>query len=342
MSEIWPFVVIGVSVGAIYGLAGTGLVLTYKTSGIFNFAYGALATVSVFVFYRLHVENGMDWPFAAAICVFVLGPVMGVLLEFLARKLMYLDHTLQIASTVGLLLWVVAFGDIWFEDVTGTFPPFLPTTTVEIATVNVQWQQIIVVIVSLAIAIALFCFLRFTRIGAGMRGVVDDPDLLALAGENPVRVRRWAWIIGSSFAALSGLLIAPSLPISALLLTLLVVQAFGAAAIGYFSNLPLTYAGGIAIGVLGALATKYVVDVPWLINLPAGLPFIVLFVVLLVTPRAKLRPRRFIAPKTHPRDLARTSASPHRLRPRPARARCVRSRRSSAPSSRCSQGRSSS
>ena len=133
-----------------------------------------------------------------------------------------------------------------------------------------------------------------------MRGVVDDPELLSVMGESPVRVRRWAWIIGSSFAALSGLLIAPSLPVQALILTLLVVQAFGAAAIGYFSNLPLTYVGGLLIGIAGALATKYVVDVSWLIGLPSGLPFIVLFVVLLVTPRSKLAPRRFIAPRTTP------------------------------------------
>ena len=51
-------------------------------------------------------------------------------------------------------------------------------------------------------------------------------------------------MIGSSFAALSGLLIAPNLQLSALALTLLVVQAFSAAAIGYFTNLPLTYVGG--------------------------------------------------------------------------------------------------
>ena len=300
MSDFLPFVVIGISVGAIYGLAGTGLVLTYKTSGIFNFAYGALATVSVFVFHWLHYQHGMAWPLAAVICVFVLGPAMGVLLELLARQLMQVDHTLQIASMIGLVLWVVALGGIWFQHVTGSFPPFLPISTVEIAGVNVEWQQIIVVIVSLVATIALYGYLRFTRLGTGMRAVVDDPDLLSLTGSSPVRVRRWAWIIGSSFAALSGLLIAPSLPINALLLTLLVVQAFGAAAIGYFSNLPLTYAGGIAIGIAGALATKYVVDVPWLAGLPAGLPFIVLFVVLLVTPRAKLAARRFIPPRTIP------------------------------------------
>jgi ABC-type branched-subunit amino acid transport system ATPase component/branched-subunit amino acid ABC-type transport system permease component len=297
---LWPFIVIGLSVGSVYGLAGTGLVLQYKTSGIFNFAYGALATVSVFVFYWLHVQNGWPWPLAAFVCVFVLGPVMGILLELLARRLATVDHTLQIASTVGLVLWVVALGGIWLGDVSESFPPFLPTSTVEIGGVNVQWQQIIVAIIALVSAATLYLFLRSTRLGTAMRGVVDDPELLSVMGESPVRVRRWAWIIGSSFAALSGLLIAPSLPVQALILTLLVVQAFGAAAIGYFSNLPLTYVGGLLIGIAGALATKFVVDVPWLIGLPSGLPFIVLFVALLVTPRSKLAPRRFITPRTIP------------------------------------------
>jgi ABC-type branched-subunit amino acid transport system ATPase component/branched-subunit amino acid ABC-type transport system permease component len=300
MSDLWPFIVIGISVGSVYGLAGTGLVLQYKTSGIFNFAYGALATVSVFVFYWLHVQNGWPWPLTAFVCVFVLGPVMGILLELLARRLAAVDHTLQIASTVGLILWVVAVGSIWLSDVSESFPPFLPTSTVEIGGVNVQWQQIIVAIIALVSTVALYLFLRSTRLGTAMRGVVDDPELLSVMGESPVRVRRWAWIIGSSFAALSGLLIAPSLPVQALILTLLVVQAFGAAAIGYFSNLPLTYVGGLLIGIAGALATKYVVDVPWLIGLPSGLPFIVLFVVLLVTPRSKLAPRRFLTPRTIP------------------------------------------
>lgn len=300
MNEFLPFIVIGISVGSVYGLAGTGLVLQYKTSGIFNFAYGALATVSVFVFYWLHVQNGWPWPLTAFVCVFVLGPVMGILLELLARRLATVDHTLQIASTVGLVLWVVALGTIWLGDVTESFPPFLPTSTVELGGVNVQWQQIIVAIVALVSTGALFLFLRSTRLGTAMRGVVDDPELLSVMGESPVRVRRWAWIVGSSFAALSGLLIAPSLPVQALILTLLVVQAFGAAAIGYFSNLPLTYVGGLLIGIAGALATKYVVDVSWLIGLPSGLPFIVLFVALLVTPRSKLAPRRFITPRTIP------------------------------------------
>lgn len=302
MADILPFIVIGLTVGSVYGLAATGLVLTYKTSGIFNFAYGALASVSVFIFYELVDVHGWPWPIAGVLCVFVLGPVMGILLELLTRQLAMADRTLQIAAMVGLILLVVSLTTVLFSSVSGNFPSFLSTNTVRIASVNVEWEQIITAIVALATTGGLYAFLRFTRRGIELRAVVDDPELLSVQGSNATRVRRLAWMIGSSFAALCGLLIAPNLNLTALVLTLLVVQAFGAAAIGYFSNLPLTYVGGLLLGVAGALATKYVVNVPWLIGLPASLPFIVLFVVLLVTPKSKLLTRSHVTPRTIPRS----------------------------------------
>ena len=125
-----------------------------------------------------------------------------------------------------------------------------------------------------------------------MRGVVDNPALLALTGQSPVRVRRWAWLISSVFASLAGLMLAPALSLDALLITMLIVQAFGAAAIGYFSSLPLAFVGGLVVGIGGALSTKYVVQVPWLGGLPASLPFAILFIVLIVTPRRLLLDRR--------------------------------------------------
>jgi ABC-type branched-subunit amino acid transport system ATPase component/branched-subunit amino acid ABC-type transport system permease component len=300
VAQFLPFVVIGLSVGSIYGLAATGLVLTYKTSGIFNFAYGALASVSVFTFYELHDVQGWPWPVAGALCVFVVGPVLGYLLELLARQLAAADRTLQIGAMVGLIVWIVSITGIMFSSTSGTFPAFLPTSTVRLLDVNVEWEQIIVAVVGFAAAGALYAFLRFTRRGVELRAVVDDPDLLSVTGTSSVRVRRLAWMIGSSFAALSGLLIAPNLQLSALALTLLVVQAFSAAAIGYFTNLPLTYVGGLLTGVAGAVATKYVVNVPWLIGFPSSLPFVVLFIVLLVTPRGRLVVRSFVVPHRIP------------------------------------------
>ena len=294
MHDLLPFIVIGLTTGSVYGLAGVGLVLTYKTSGIFNFAHGSVATLSVFVFYFLRTQHHWPWPAAAVAAVFVLGPLMGVLLELMARVLANASNVLKIAATIGLVIIVLAVGDLWYGSVTNSFPPYLPTSTIRVLGVNVGWNQITVILVALVSTAALYYFFRFIRLGVAMRGVVDDPSLIAMTGENPVVVRRWAWIIGATFASLSGVLLAPSLSLNGLILTELVVQAFGAAAIGYFSSLPLTYVGGLVIGILGSLATKYVAQVPSLSGLPPGLPFIVLFLVLIFTPRAVLAARRYV------------------------------------------------
>ena len=69
MLELLPFIVAGITSGAIYGLAGTGLVLTYKSSGIFNFGHGAIATVAAYVFYALHEQAGLSWVPALVVSV---------------------------------------------------------------------------------------------------------------------------------------------------------------------------------------------------------------------------------------------------------------------------------
>ena len=297
MSDLLPFIVVGVVSGSVYGLTATGLVLTYKTSGIFNFAQGSIAALAAFVFYFLNVQLGWPWPLTVAVCLLVLGPGMGLALERLALLLADVSDTLKIASTIGIILIVLSLGQIWFPN-TPTFPSYLPTETYRFFGVNVGWDQTTIFIISLVLVGALYYFFRFVRMGMAMRAVVDDPNLIAMTGESPARVRRWSWVIGTTFAALSGILLAPSINLDAIVLTLLVVQAFGAAAIGYFSSLPLTYAGGLIIGVGAAITTKYVTATPALAGLPASLPFIILFIALIVTPRAKLARRRFVPSKS--------------------------------------------
>lgn len=288
--DTWlPFVIIGLTSGAVYGLAAVGLVLTYKTSGIFNFGYGAIAAVAAFIFYFLYTQHGVPWPIAAAIVVFVVAPVLGLGMEVFGRILGPVPDTLKVVATVGLITSVLALGAILFggsNDI--TFESFLPTSTYQIFGVNVGWDQTITILIALFATIALSYVLRATRLGIAMRGVVDNPELLSITGVKPRRIRRYAWIIGTTFMCICGLLISPGLSVNAQVLTLLVVEAFGAAAFGYFSSLPLAFVGGLVLGVASALCTYWVVNIPALSGLPAALPFVMLFVVLVVTPKARL------------------------------------------------------
>ncbi|HVS41189.1 MAG TPA: ABC transporter permease [Candidatus Dormibacteraeota bacterium] len=279
--NILPFIVVGITSGSIYALAATGLVLTYKTSGIFNFAHGAVAAAAAYAFFELHSHAGLPWPLAAALCVLVFGPLAGLGIELLARGLATATPTAKLVATIGLLLGIEGIAVVLYGSAAKDFPQFLPTATFKVAGVFVGVDQLIVVLVALLGVAGLFAFFRFTRIGVAMQGVVDSADLLGLTGTNPTRVRRIAWMIGCSFAAVSGLLIAPSIGLDPLLLTLLVVQAYGAAAIGRFSSLPMTYVGGLAVGVGAALATRFTSNYLSLQGLPSSVPFLILFGVLL-------------------------------------------------------------
>jgi ABC-type branched-subunit amino acid transport system permease subunit len=120
-----------------------------------------------------------------------------------------------------------------------------------------------------------------------MRAVVDNPMLVSLTGEEPRRIRVLSWSIGATFAALSGMLLAPTLGLDAFLLSLLVVQAFGACAIGLFRSLPLTYAGGLVVGVAASVATRYITKPPWT-GLPPTMPFLILMGMLVVVSPSRL------------------------------------------------------
>ena len=284
-----PFVIIGLTSGSVFALAGVGMVLTYKTSRLLNFAHGALAAVSAYVFYALFVLDHWPWPLAAIAAIALVGPAMGFAFEFLARRIQRDALTLRVAATVGVFLVVEAtIYLIYGTQTVRTVPLFLGSGTLRVGGANVQVAQIVTFAFSLAVTLGLTAYLRFTGGGAAMRAVVDDAELLDANGISATRTHRTAWMIGVTLAAASGVLFAPLLPLDPLDLTLLVASAFGAAAIGTFTNLPLTFIGGLVIGVLAALCTKWFTGIS-LLGLAPAIPFIVVLAVVFVAPRRLLR-----------------------------------------------------
>jgi ABC-type branched-subunit amino acid transport system ATPase component/branched-subunit amino acid ABC-type transport system permease component len=276
-----PFIIAGITVGSVYGVAGLGLVLTYRTSGTFNFAHGALATVSAFLFYTLYVLHHVAWPLAALVCIGLVGTAMAFLLERIARSVANGATSVQIVASVGVLLIIQSTVElIYGASNTFVVPEFLPTRSFTVDRTVIHASDVITFAFGVLVCGALFALLRYTRLGISMRAVVSNPDQLALTGRNPNAVRRAAWVIGSCLAGVSGILLAPLINLDATTLTLLVVQAFGAAAIGRFTSLPWTYAGGIAIGLLTSFATRYFTS-GLLGSLPPAIPFIILFCVML-------------------------------------------------------------
>ncbi|HUF99471.1 MAG TPA: ATP-binding cassette domain-containing protein, partial [Ilumatobacter sp.] len=225
---------------------------------------------------------------------------LGIVMEFVARRLSQQRTNMKIVGTVGLVVMVPALCLLFYPASNNglTVERFLPFSDRgrykwRILDVNVFGDQLLTAGIAIVAVAGLYVLFRFSRLGAAMRAAVDDPDLLDLQGTSPIRVRRLAWMLGCTFASLSGVLIVPLVGLQPYTLTFLATYAFGAAAIGGFSSIPITFVGGLLVGVAQDVIGYIVSDQQWtrLDGLPDALPFVILFVVLLVLPKSKLAPK---------------------------------------------------
>ncbi|MGV3759728.1 MAG: ABC transporter permease subunit, partial [Actinomycetota bacterium] len=81
MHDLLSNTILGLATASIFALAASGLVLTYTTTGIFNFAHGAIGMLGAFGYWQLHVGWGWPAPLALAAVLLVLAPAFGLLLE---------------------------------------------------------------------------------------------------------------------------------------------------------------------------------------------------------------------------------------------------------------------
>ncbi|WP_169577167.1 ABC transporter permease subunit [Sporichthya polymorpha] len=293
MNEFLNYLVPGIADGSVYALAALGLVLTYKTSGVFNFAHGALAATAAYLFYEGYVEQNWPWPVAFVLSLLLVGVVGGLLLERLATLLAAAPTVTTVVATVGLLVLLQSLMTAIYGSADKKAGDFLPTNGPRVGDVTISYGDMMVTAFCLGAALALFLFFGRTRMGKAMTAVVDDPNLLALQKSNPSAVRRLSWVLGCCFASTSGMLLAPKLGVSVNVLVLIVIAAYGAAAVGLFENLPLTVGGAFAIGIMvnyfPSLTQK--TDSLFLQSLPRNIPFLVLLLVFLLVPARLLTER---------------------------------------------------
>lgn len=300
MTDYLTFGVVGVATGCIYALTASGLVVTYTTSGIFNFAHGAIGMVMAFAFWELTAEHG--WPEWLGLIVILglLAPLMGAGVErVLMRNLHGASTSTQLVVTLGLLVALIGIATLrWDPAEARVLPEFFAGHNVRVFDVNITYHQLMMIGAAVLIAALLRLLFFRTRIGIAMRAVVDDPELASLNGVAPARVSAASWALGASMAGLAGILLAPLVTLDIVLLTLLVINGYAAAMVGRLKNLPLTFAGGLALGLAESL-TIGKLPPTWINQIKPALPIIFLYIVLLILPQERLRAGRLVATKRY-------------------------------------------
>jgi branched-chain amino acid transport system permease protein len=188
----------------------------------------------------------------------------------ISPRLAHSDPIVRAVATLGFALVILGFVEfIW-----GEWPRSLrmPTDTLYflILGVRVTYTRGLAFAISIAIVLAITLFLAKSRLGLSMRALANDRDISALVGVPILRVDAWAWVISGAIAGLSGLMLANMVRLQAISLTFMVIPAIAAAILGRFSSLSATVIGGLAIGVVEAMATP----LPLVAAYRSAVPFI--------------------------------------------------------------------
>jgi branched-chain amino acid transport system permease protein len=292
MDQFLQATLTGLATAAILAVAAGGLVLTYTTTGIFNFAHGAVGMLGAFAYWQLRYGWGWSTPVALLVVLGVLAPLLGVVVErFVMRGLHDAPEASRVVVSIGLLAAFLGIGLwAWPTDVARPLPRFWGNESVSVLGVNLTWHDLIAIGTAVAMAIGLRVLLYRSRPGLAMRAAVDDRPLSMLNGARPDRSAMLAWAIGCTSAAVAGVLVAPTVGLSHVNLTLMIVNAYAAAMIGRLRSLPMTFLGAVLVGLLDAYALAYLpTDSILLAQFRFAIPVILLFVVLLALPQDRLR-----------------------------------------------------
>lgn len=299
------YTIFGLITGSVYAIAASGLVVTYTTSGIFNFGHGAIGMVMAFMYWQLHYGWGLPVWLSFILVVFVIAPLFGAVIErVLMRNLQGATVVTTVVITIGLLVMLIGVAQtIWPPSEPHNIEQFFAGTSFELGGVRISGHQLFSLAASLVAAGALYVILNRTRIGLAMRAVVDDRNLVALNGAPPNRVSMLSWAMGSSLAGLAGVLLAPILQLEIFTLTLLVINAYAAAMVGRLKSLPRTFIGALFLGLFIEFYSGYV-PAPTSRTLEqlnqglvGSLPIVFLFLALLFLPQARLRVGRLVGSK---------------------------------------------
>lgn len=301
LTEFLTFTVLGLVVGSAYAIAASGLVITYATSNVFNMAHGSVGMFMAFVYWELAVNRQLPIPLALFLVVGVIAPLFGALIErTMMRRMTAAPTMVSLTVTVGLMVSLIGAAQAIWPAEGRNVEEFFAGSGVQMGDLFVSAHKLVTFVVALAVAVVLYILLARTRTGVGMRAIVDNRELLALHGAPPQRLSMLSWALGSSLAALAGILLVPEVGLDYITLTLLVVNAYAAAMVGKLKNLPRTILGAMILGLLMQyyilFETKFqqAVDVSetvtgLLTGIRAALPTIFLFIVMLLLPMEKLR-----------------------------------------------------
>lgn len=290
MNAVIISLLVGLGLGALYAMLGTGLVIIYRGSGVINFAHGAFAMYGAFTFdearrygrlrlpwvdllptHRLNLPiditlsgRGVPTPVAFVIAV-GMAAFLGLIAHFLVFRPLRNSAALgKVIASVGVMLYLQGVARLNFGGVPRRAHDILPHDRIaDFLGLGRPFPELTLYLVAIAVSIGtvLWALFRFSRFGLATRGAAGSEKGAVLLGYSPQRLAAMNWVLASVLATVSVILIGSMREVGALqngtltplALSGLVVPALGAALLGGMRSIMVATWGGLALGSAQAL-----------------------------------------------------------------------------------------
>jgi branched-chain amino acid transport system permease protein len=257
----------GLTRGSIYALIALGYTMVYGIIELINFAHGEIYMIGAFT--ALIVANVLTLLGMNELAVLALAGVLavgyaaayGYTLEKIAYKpLRNAQRLSPLISAIGMSIFLQNYVLLAQTSQFLPFPNLLPEIGfLEAIAHIIRPAEVIILATTALVMVLLTCLIKFTRVGKAMRATAQDKQMAMLAGVNVNRVISFTFIIGSSLAALGGVMIATHIGMINFYIGFIAgIKAFTAAVLGGIGSVPGAVLGGMVLGWTESFATGYV------------------------------------------------------------------------------------
>lgn len=276
-------IVSGILAGAIYGLVAMGIVIIYRSSGVFNFAHGAIILVGAFLFWTLISLAGLPlW--ACILIAFLVATVIGIALEFFALRPL-LGHPIlaSIMMTLGLsMLFLGIYQVIWGNRGIVTFPGFMPMGHWVIRGITIGQANTWVLVAAVILFVLFTVFFKFTTTGKQVQAICESHIIAQSVGIDVKRVLSLVWVIACICAVLTGVLVGATGG-AGIYLNELVFMVIPVIILGGLESIGGALIAGFIVGLVEMISAAFIDPI-----IGGGFrqvaPYIFLIIVLIVKP----------------------------------------------------------
>jgi branched-subunit amino acid ABC-type transport system permease component len=319
-------VLLSLGAGALYVSLASGLLLTYRSSGVVNFSYGAIAMYGAYMYQQMRANGkwmvpplpnplvlvtlvgrifGAHWkmpswptfidtggahgaPVGMVIAIVTTGLLGLVIYVGVFRPMREAPPLAKVVASIGIMLTLQAIVVLRYGTTPLSVPESIPTTPVHLLGVQIPEDRLILAGMGLFLAVVLAGVFRLTRFGWATEASASSEKGAILTGLSPNRMAAINWTLGATLAATVGILVAPVTALSPNNFSLFILPALAALLLAGMRSFLLCAVASFVVAGLQGVATPLVRSFHWLpsTGLSDGLPLLLILIAMTVRGRS--------------------------------------------------------